>query len=247
MKKLFRIGPDKHGGGDSGGRPLLFSWQPRGNFLATVGRNAVVHIWDRHGEKIPDGEIMCKGQGPVLAVEWDAQGEVVAVLQEGNGIVELWDINTRTATSLETNMKDPTFLKWSTTGPELAIATAKGNLVLYNEDTRRMVPVMGKHPRRITCGAWGLGGRKLAMGSEDRTMTISDRDGNTEDQRELKQPALEMCFAMAKGGGADGGGEGKSGDGGGNETHLSVNMGTSLLLYDLRDPDNPLELAFQAK
>jgi WD repeat-containing protein 19 len=162
MKKLFRIGPDKHGGSD-GGHPLLFSWQPRGNFLATVGSNAVVHIWDRHGEKIQDGEIVCKGQGPVLAVEWDAAGEVVAVLQEGNGVVELWDINTRSSTPLDTNLKDPTFLKWSTSGPELAIGTAKGNLLLYNEDTRRKVPVLGKHPRRITCGAWGLGGTKLAM------------------------------------------------------------------------------------
>ena len=32
------------------------------------------------------------------------------------------------------------------------------------------------------------------------------------------------------------------------ETHLSINMGGySLLLYDLSDPDNPLELAFQSR
>jgi len=76
------------------------------------------------------------------------------------------------------------------------------------------------------------------MGSEDRTMTISDREGNTEDQRELKHPALEMCFAMGK--------TGKIGRSHA-ETHLSVNMGASLLLYDLSEPDNPLELAFQSK
>jgi WD repeat-containing protein 19 len=96
--------------------------------------------------------------------------------------------------------------------------------------------VLGKHPRRITCGAWSTTG-KLALGSEDRTMTISDREGNTEDQREMKHPPTEMCFAAQKG----------AGDGSGGETHLSINMDASLLLYNLTDPDNPLELAFQAK
>ena len=68
-------------------------------------------------------------------------------------------------------------------------------------------------------------------------MTISDREGNTEDQREMKHPPTEMCFAAQKG----------AGDGSGGETHLSINMDASLLLYNLTDPDNPLELAFQAK
>ena len=55
-------------------------------------------------------------KGPITAVEWDSAGELVAVLQEGSSVVELWDIKTRRATPLDTNLKDPTFLKWSTTG-----------------------------------------------------------------------------------------------------------------------------------
>lgn len=47
-----------------------------------------------------------------------------------------------------------------------------------------------------------------------------------------------MCFAMGKGG------KGKRSRA---ETHLSVNMGSTLLLYDLSEPDNPLELAFQVR
>jgi WD repeat-containing protein 19 len=139
MKKLFRVGPDKHGAGGSGKQAVQFAWQGQGNFLATVGSNAVVHVWDRHGEMVPDGEVVLKGQGPVLALAWDTSGEVLAVLQEGNGIVELWDLKSRRATGLDTNLKDPTFVKWATAGPELAVGTAKGNLLLYNSDTRRKV------------------------------------------------------------------------------------------------------------
>ena len=59
----------------------------------------MVSIWDRHGEKIQGGEIECTsrqlGGGPILAVEWDCMGETVAVLQEANGDIMLWDIKDR--------------------------------------------------------------------------------------------------------------------------------------------------------
>lgn len=71
-------------GGDVGGK-VISSWQPKGNFLATAGKNGIVHIWDRHGERVPDGEIRPRGPGAILALEWDNAGELLAVLQEGNG------------------------------------------------------------------------------------------------------------------------------------------------------------------
>lgn len=144
MKKLFRIAPDKHAGG-SGRTGVLFSWHPDGTFLATVGKNGIVHIWDRHGEKIPGGEIQLKGAGAVLAVEWDTDGERVAVLQEGNTVVEIWEYATKQCVSLETNLKEPTFLKWAKVGHELAIGTAKGNLLLYNSQDRRKVRAPPTH------------------------------------------------------------------------------------------------------
>lgn len=56
--------------------------------------------------------------------------------------------------SLDTTWKDPSFIKWSKSGPQLAVGGGKGNLLIYNRNTRKKVPVMGKHAKRVTCGTW---------------------------------------------------------------------------------------------
>lgn len=78
------------------------------------------------------------------------------------------------------------------------------------------IPILGKHPKRITCGAWSANNR-LALGSEDKMLTISDSEGNTEDQREMKFEPLEMCFATMKGT--------RKAARDGEETRLSINLG----------------------
>lgn len=75
----------------------------------------------------------------MIALQWDSTGEVLAILQEGSGSVELWDLKSKQSSSVETNLKDLTFMSWSKSGPELAIGTAKGNLLVYNSRTRRKV------------------------------------------------------------------------------------------------------------
>ena len=67
----------------------------------------------------------------------------------------IWDANTRRATWLDSSIRDPlNVLIWSKTGPNLAIGSYRGNLMLYNHRTSRKVPVLGKHSKAITCGAW---------------------------------------------------------------------------------------------
>ncbi len=55
---------------------------------------------------------------------------------------------------------------WSKTLQTLALGTSKGNVVLYNHAQRRKVPIMGKHTRSVTCGAWSAGGL-LALAGKD--------------------------------------------------------------------------------
>ena len=66
-------------------------------------------------------------------------------------------------------------------GNNLAVGTAKGNLLLYRLEQRKKIPVLGKHSKKITCGAWSLDNR-LALGSEDKNMTLSSSKGDTLEQ-----------------------------------------------------------------
>ncbi|RHY33017.1 hypothetical protein DYB32_001946 [Aphanomyces invadans] len=174
MKKLFKLPPTYHGVG-----PVTFAWQPAGNFLATAGKNGALLRCEQYEE------IGLDMATPVLALEWDRDGNTLAILQTGNGIVPLWDLSARTTQNLDTNLKDPSFIRWSNTGTQLAIGTMKGNLILYNKSTRKIVPVLGKHSKKITCGAWN-NSDQLVLGADDRMVTISNAGGDTLQQRELK-------------------------------------------------------------
>ncbi|KAF1791464.1 WD40/YVTN repeat-like-containing domain [Phytophthora cactorum] len=109
--------------------PVVFAWHPNGTFLATAGKNGLVHIFDRQGEQ--HDEIGLDLTAPVVALEWDTEGSTLAILQQGSSVVPLWDNGTRSTLSLDTNLKDPTFARWSKEGSLLAVGTQKGNLVLY--------------------------------------------------------------------------------------------------------------------
>jgi hypothetical protein len=59
--------------------------------------------------------------------------------QDGNGLIPIWDMKDRSVTKLETSLKDPTFMKWSRSGPQLVIGTVKGNVLIYNKQSRKKV------------------------------------------------------------------------------------------------------------
>ncbi|KDO28279.1 hypothetical protein SPRG_06330 [Saprolegnia parasitica CBS 223.65] len=229
MKRLFKLPSKYHGVG-----PVTFAWQPKGNFLATAGKNGLVHIIDRQG--VQYDEIGLDMSTPVVALEWDRDGNTLAILQSGNGLIPLWDLSTRSTQNIDTNMKDPSFIKWSSSGIQLAIGTAKGNLVLYNKSTRKLVPILGKHSKKITCGVWNSEDL-LVLGAEDRMVTISNAAGDTVQQRELKYAPVECKFGRQKG---DPGGPKAP------ENVVAINVSKSLILLNINDPDNPIELTFQS-
>ncbi|OQR99725.1 hypothetical protein ACHHYP_04614 [Achlya hypogyna] len=229
MKRLFKLPSKYHGVG-----PVTFAWQPKGHFLATAGKNGLVHIFDRQGEQYD--EIGLDMSTPVLALEWDRDGNTLAILQSGNGVIPIWDLTTRSTHNMDTNMKDPSFIKWSTSGIQLAIGTGKGNLILYNKMIKKSVPILGKHSKKITCGVWNSDDL-LVLGGEDKMVTVSNASGDTIQQRELKHFPVECKFGRQKGDTAGAKAP---------ENIIAINVSKSLILLNLNDPENPIELTFQS-
>lgn len=179
---------------------------------------------------------------PILDLAWDKDGDFLAILQEGNGIVPLWSLSLRRVVPLETNLRDPTFLTWSKEGPQLAIGTAKGNLLIYNKTKKQKIPIIGKHSKKISCGMWSNGGNKLVLGSDDKNLTISNESGDTLMQSELKMIPSQTVFTNHIGS--------ARGPSSINEDNMvSINLnGKSILLINIMDEyDDPYELTFASK
>ena len=111
-----------------------------------------MYIFDRRG--VQTREVSLESNAKVLNLEWDRDGEILAILQKGASTVQLYHMATESIEQLETNNKDCAWLGWSEVGPQLAVGSARGNLVIYNKNTLKKEPIIGKHTKKITCGAW---------------------------------------------------------------------------------------------
>ena len=231
MRKLFTVDHSTNGKG-----PVQFAWNRGGNILACCGVNRQLSVYDRQGKAVDQKTL--PNVGACLALEWDSAGETLAVMQQGSSVIILWNHSGKKLEFLETSMKDLTWMKWNRVGPQLAVGTLRGNVLLYNKKTLKKMPIMGKHTKRISCGAWSNTGR-LALGGDDKQLTINNSDGDLIDSTPLKFEPSSIQFARMKS-------EGQSSD---NETTISVNMGgKTLLLYDSNETENcPYELAFLPK
>ena len=107
-----------------------------------------MNIFNRQG--VPQTSIPLEGSGKCLQLDWDTEGETLAILQSQSPIVKLWDANQNIESTLDTMMKDLTYMRWSATKPLLALGTQKGNLLLYDKRTLKKQSIMGKHARRIS-------------------------------------------------------------------------------------------------
>ena len=190
-KPVFNIGEDIIQNGDA-----IFSWQKANNFVAVSSTGGLVHILDRQGKKFK--QLTLPDNRPVKEMEWDKEGEVIAVLQERVTYVTVWDINTLAFTQLEIGSGDnPTFLRWSKVQPILAIGTEKGGIVFYNKGTQRKIPTIGKHSMRVVAGDWSKDDL-LVTTSDDKTLTISTFSGDTLPQNNtLKNVAGRVIWSSS--------------------------------------------------
>uniref|UniRef100_A0AAZ3RE21 WD repeat domain 19 n=1 Tax=Oncorhynchus tshawytscha TaxID=74940 RepID=A0AAZ3RE21_ONCTS len=214
------------------GSCLQYKWQKTlGNYIAVAGS---VKIFDRHGQR--KNELNLPGR--CVGMDWDKDGDILAVISDKSSSVYLWDANVNKTSQIDSGMRDQmSFILWSKAGPLLAVGTNKGNLLIYNQQTSRKIPVLGKHTKRITCGCWSSQ-NLLALGSEDCSVTISNQEGDTVRQTSVRSDPADVQFSVMKT-------DERSSPG---ESTVSVAVGKkTLFLFNLNDPDNPIELAFQQR
>ena len=61
----------------------------------------------------------------------------------------------------------------------------------------RKIPILGKHTKKITCGAWSQQ-NLLALGSEDKTISVSNAEGDTIRQTSLRADPSDLLFSEMK-------------------------------------------------
>ncbi|CAG5102206.1 Similar to Wdr19: WD repeat-containing protein 19 (Mus musculus) [Cotesia congregata] len=227
-KVLYKL-DHPHGPGS-----VFISWRPgNSTHLATTGCDGVVSIYDRQGEIQERIQLM----GLCSEFGWDVDGDILAVITNNSSTIILWDATTNKKSQIDAGVRDTlTCMMWAKHACILAVGTQKGNLILYDHSNARRIPILGKHKKKIVCGAWSSEGI-LGLAGEDRILTISTADGDTRREIQLQGDPQDLKF-----------GEMKTDSRTSGENTISLIIGkVTLLLYNIRDPDNPIELAFQKR
>ncbi|XP_059060034.1 WD repeat-containing protein 19 [Achroia grisella] len=228
--KLLYTLEQPHGLGE-----LYFQWQKgeSGLLLATTGTDATVAIHDRTGQLIE----RMKLQGVCGGMEWDNDGDYLAIITPSINSVLLWECHANKRVTVETGLREPpSSIAWAYGEPLLAVGTQKGNLALYNHHTTKRIPIIGKHTKKITCSAWNKDSI-LVLASEDKTLSINNSDGDTLRIISLRDTPNDLQFS-----------EMKTDERVAGENTISLVVGKrTLYLYNLLNPENPIELAFQQR
>jgi WD repeat-containing protein 19 len=228
--EMMVFGPDRNGSG-----AVRVAWQPGGRFVATYGANAHLIVSERLGTVVT--KVVLKGA--LVDMGWDSQGDALAVAVEGSEVVTLWDKSSRETKSLKTGLKDGvSVLTWQPDGPKLGIGGKKGHLVIYDHSTKQKKLMENRHSKRILTACWSQS-NLLALGSEDKKISVCREDGTIVENQGFKEVAAHMMFAEKA--------ATSKGVAHNSEKVLSMNLVKTVYLFDLDERDHPTELAFQPK
>ncbi|KAK6745802.1 hypothetical protein RB195_012116 [Necator americanus] len=161
---LYRVTDETVGPGKT-----CIAWRPNGNTLAMASANKSVILYDKKGTIVDVLDVT----GNVVAMSWDKEGDVLAIITDSSSLAILWNINTSDAEQLETAMgarELPLCLVWSSVSSLLVIGNNNGNLFIYNHQLSRKIPVLGKHQRKVT-GVVMTKQDKILCCSDDSTIT----------------------------------------------------------------------------
>lgn len=150
-------------------------------------------LFDRKGDVMDEIQVNV----PIASMSWDRDGDVLAVMCEGQSQVTLWDTNARSVELLDSSMgtkqvdcgeggllaeNGPPSCSGPPSRPSSPLQTTKAifsstiigrrGLLFFSLKVCRKVPVLGKAHKGITCGAISSGDL-IALGSDDCAVTVS--------------------------------------------------------------------------
>lgn len=153
IHKVFERGPETFGKGE-----IVYNFSNDMSFIAACGESKNVNVFDRRGGLVKQCQL--NSTEKVVAIEWDKDNEILAVLQENLNYIQLWHVFTKDEpVEIELGQKETaSFIKWSSTHPVLVIGTSRGSLLFYSKKNQKKLPTVGKHSKKVIGGDWSPDG-----------------------------------------------------------------------------------------
>lgn len=230
--QIFAYREDKLGQGD-----VIYCWQPGCKWLAFCGDTRVVIIVDRLGKKVV--EFPLKLGGRVKQMEFDCEGDTIALIQEYCSTVTIINIYTKKILEVEidkSNKDRPTCIRWGKNHSILGIGTQIGLIYYYNKKSDKIYPLSFNHNKAITTADWNDEGN-LATGDENSSLSVTNKQGEPILQNAtLKSDPKMIKWARQK-----------TNENKNSFTTISTVLNNkTILIYDIKKKSNPIELALDS-
>lgn len=188
---LFKVSARIHGNGK--GR-VLFAWDNQAKYMASTGTSKVVHIHraiNRRGprfatQKTTLGYVLFRqitppGSGICCALEWNAVGLKLAIVQQSSSILVLWNADNGTNEQINICGRDHLcFVKFSNETNHLAVGTTRGTMYILHSDIKKTTTIRHVKSGKIIDGKWSLvgTGNRFAWVTVDKHVHCCDDQGN---------------------------------------------------------------------
>jgi len=162
-----------------------WEWNSTQKLLAVAEHTQLLKVIDETGKTVY--RVQLPKEGRTIFLGWEPSGAALAAVQDHGGAflwfpskpdcVQQWEgmqfsSQMLRSSALKRNSHfDTCFASWSETR-KLVLGLADGNFACWdlqsNETFISRKHFAGKHKAAITCGAWGMGGQVLALGSRNQ-------------------------------------------------------------------------------
>ncbi|KPI89280.1 hypothetical protein ABL78_1613 [Leptomonas seymouri] len=164
-------------------------------FIAVAGQKGRVIISNKQGKA--EHQFVMPG---VVDMAWDLRNDTLVMVTESSSLVQLYTHRTRQVDTIDTKLNDLRFISWSRMQPQFAVGSASGQFVVYNRNTLRLSPISGAHTGALIAGRWtSPPHNNLVIISADKSLSISDADGNTLKVISLAGEPKALCVTRATG------------------------------------------------